>query len=56
MPELPETETIARDLDREVAGRSIVGITVTKADVLRGVTARRLTSRVKGATIERAWR
>jgi formamidopyrimidine-DNA glycosylase len=56
VPELPETETIARDLDREVAGCSIVGITVTKADVLRGVTARRLTSRVKGATIERAWR
>jgi formamidopyrimidine-DNA glycosylase len=56
VPELPETETIARDLDREVAGRSIVGIKVTKADVLRGVTARRLATRIKGATIERAWR
>jgi formamidopyrimidine-DNA glycosylase len=28
MPELPETETIARDLDREIRGRTIVGVAV----------------------------
>jgi formamidopyrimidine-DNA glycosylase len=56
MPELPEVETIARDVHREVAGRTIVGVTVTKSDVLREVTARQLPKRVTGARIERAWR
>ena len=56
MPELPETETIARDLDRAVSGARIVGVTVYKADVLRGVTAASLSRRVKGATIERSYR
>lgn len=56
MPELPEVETIARDVDREVAGRTIVGVTVTKPDVLREVTPRALAPRVRGARIERAWR
>ena len=40
VPELPETETIARDLDREVAGARIVSVAVTRPDVLREVTAR----------------
>jgi formamidopyrimidine-DNA glycosylase len=56
VPELPETETIARDLDRAVSGARIVGVTVYKADVLRGVTAASLSRRVKGATIERSYR
>jgi formamidopyrimidine-DNA glycosylase len=56
VPELPETETIARDLDREIAGRTIVDVAVRKADVLREVTAATLARRVRGATIVRAWR
>ena len=56
MPELPETETIARDLDRAVAGARIDSVRVIKADVLREVSARALASRVTGATIDRAWR
>lgn len=56
MPELPETETIARDLDREVSGVRIVGVRVTKPDVLREATAETLTSRVAGATIVGCWR
>lgn len=56
MPELPETETIARDLDREIAGRRIVGIRVIHADVLRAVTRHTLARRVRGAAIERCWR
>lgn len=56
MPELPETETIARDLDREIAGRCIVGVRVTRADVLRLVDERALARRSIGATIEHAWR
>ena len=56
MPELPETETIARDLDREVAGRSVLAVDVRKADVLREVSPPSLDRRVRGATILRAWR
>lgn len=56
MPELPETETIARDLDREISGRTVVGIVVTKPDVLRETTPAELEARVVGARIERCWR
>ena len=56
MPELPETETIARDLDRELRGARITGAHVTKSDVLREVTAAELSRRVMDVTIERGWR
>jgi formamidopyrimidine-DNA glycosylase len=56
MPELPETETIARDLDADVRGATITGVAVHRADVLREVDARTLARRVCGARIERAWR
>ena len=56
MPELPETETIARDLDRAISGARITSVDVNRADVLREVTARQLAKRVGGVTIDRAWR
>ena len=56
MPELPETETIARDLHREVSGARITAVRVTKADVLREVSPRELARRTKNAIIERGWR
>jgi formamidopyrimidine-DNA glycosylase len=56
VPELPETETIARDLDRELRGRAITHVVVRKPDVLREVTAAALRRRVAGATIVRCWR
>jgi formamidopyrimidine-DNA glycosylase len=56
VPELPETETIARDLDREVAGRRILRAHVRKADVLRDVAADALDRRVAGSMIIRCWR
>ena len=56
MPELPETETIARDLDGAIRGRTIKKISVRKADVLREVSARSLGKRLLGATITRSWR
>ncbi|MFL5640684.1 MAG: bifunctional DNA-formamidopyrimidine glycosylase/DNA-(apurinic or apyrimidinic site) lyase [Gemmatimonadaceae bacterium] len=56
MPELPETETIARDLDGAVRGRTIKKVAVRKADVLREVTARSLAKRLRDATIVRSWR
>lgn len=56
MPELPETETMARDLDRAIAGATITGAKVRKIDVLREVSARTLARRVTGAKILRSWR
>ncbi len=56
MPELPETETIARDLDRSIRGRTIVGVSVRKSDVLRAIKPRAFGSRLRGATIVRSWR
>lgn len=56
MPELPEVETIARDLQNKVAGSTISAVEVSKADVLRVVGARALARRTTGARIERAWR
>ena len=56
MPELPETETIARDLDRAIAGSRIIDVRVKRADVLREVDARELRRRVLGVAIDHAWR
>ena len=56
MPELPETETIARDLDGAIRGRKITNVSVRKADVLREVTARVLAKKLRNATILRSWR
>jgi formamidopyrimidine-DNA glycosylase len=56
VPELPETETIARDLHAAIAGQRITGVAVTHADVLREVTARTLRARTSGVTIDRVWR
>lgn len=56
MPELPETETIARDLNREVSGARIVAVRVTREDVLRESDARGFVRRVTDATIQHAWR
>lgn len=56
MPELPETETIARDLDRAVSGAAISAVHVRRPDVLRHTTAAALSRRVVGARIERSYR
>lgn len=56
MPELPETETIARDLDRAVSGATIVDVVVSRPDVLREVTPRALAERTIGSSIAHAWR
>ena len=56
MPELPETETIARDLDAELRGRTIEAVKVRRADVLREASARTLARRTRGQRIERVWR
>jgi formamidopyrimidine-DNA glycosylase len=56
VPELPETETIARDLDEALRGARVTGAVVERPDVLRVVDGAELARRVTGATIRRAWR
>ncbi len=56
MPELPETETIARDLDRSVSGCVILGVTIARPDVLREATAVDMERRLTGAALVRSWR
>ena len=56
MPELPETETLARDLNAGLVGRVIATIEVPHADVLRGVSARSLSRKLAGRGFERVWR
>jgi formamidopyrimidine-DNA glycosylase len=51
MPELPEVETIVRDLRPSLVGRRVGRVTLSHDDVLRGVTRRRLVRRLTGATI-----
>jgi formamidopyrimidine-DNA glycosylase len=56
VPELPETETIANDLNRAICGARISGVRVSKADVLRDVTAAQLRRRILGSQVARCWR
>ena len=56
MPELPETETIARDLDRAITGRRVTEVHVTRPDVLREGSADDLRARTAGRAFVRTWR
>lgn len=56
MPELPETETLARDLHRSLVGSTVAVVRVLREDVLRGSSARQFASRIRNARIERVWR
>jgi len=56
MPELPEVETVCRQLDSELRGRSIGRLEVLDGRWCRPVSPRRLEAAVAGATIERLGR
>ncbi|MEK6612255.1 MAG: bifunctional DNA-formamidopyrimidine glycosylase/DNA-(apurinic or apyrimidinic site) lyase [Gemmatimonadota bacterium] len=56
MPELPETETIARDLHGAISGARITQVELRRRDVLRGPLASKLAQRLTGRTMTRAWR
>jgi formamidopyrimidine-DNA glycosylase len=56
VPELPEVETIARDLQRRIIGSVIAAVEVSKPDVLRVAGPRALARRTTGATFMRCWR
>jgi formamidopyrimidine-DNA glycosylase len=51
MPELPEVETIVRELRPRVVGRSLHEVRLSHDDVLRGVTRRRLLRELEGASV-----
>jgi len=53
MPELPEAETIRRDLEKEVVGRRIKSVTVTGTrSIRRHGTKKQFVSRVEGQKID----
>jgi formamidopyrimidine-DNA glycosylase len=56
MPELPEVETIVRDLRPRLLGRRIGRIALNHDDVLRGITRRQLLRRLPGKTIRQVYR
>jgi formamidopyrimidine-DNA glycosylase len=56
MPELPEVETIARDLEQSVRGATVVAAYVHKRDVLRETSAPAFAKRIAGATFNKFWR
>jgi formamidopyrimidine-DNA glycosylase len=56
VPELPETETIARDLNAMVAGAYISDVVVLRADVLRSATADEFVQRLRGEMLVQVWR
>jgi len=51
MPELPEVETIRRDLAMHLVGRTIESITIVREDILRGADSRRITREVTGRRV-----
>ena len=51
LPELPEVETIVRDIRPEVVGRTVVRAALSHTDVLRGVTRPALLRGLAGATV-----
>src|SRR5919204_5507859 len=55
MPELPEVETLARDLGRTVVGRSIVRVELRKEKLFQPSPGLGLDD-LNGRTIERLWR
>jgi formamidopyrimidine-DNA glycosylase len=56
MPELPEVETIVRDIRPALLGRRIDRVSLSHDDVLRGVTRRRLVRGLNGSTVRDVFR
>jgi formamidopyrimidine-DNA glycosylase len=56
VPELPEAETIARDLHGAVRGATVVASVVFRPDVLRGISAYMFERRACNVSVQRFWR
>lgn len=52
MPELPEVETIKRELERAICGQRIIGVTVNNAKVIKKPSAAKFVQLLKGARIK----
>jgi len=56
VPELPETETLARDLNARLVGKTVARVECPHDDVLRHITRRSLSRRLVGRSVQRVWR
>ena len=56
MPELPEVETIVRDIRPALLGRRLDRVSLSHTDVLRSVSRRRLLRELTGATVRAVFR
>lgn len=56
MPELPEVETMVRDIRPALVCRTIGRVSLSHDDILRGVTRRRLVRVLSGATVRSVFR
>jgi formamidopyrimidine-DNA glycosylase len=56
MPELPEVETIVRDIRPALLGRRLDRVTLSHSDVLRSVSRRRLLRELTGARVGEVFR
>jgi formamidopyrimidine-DNA glycosylase len=56
MPELPEVETIVRDIRPALVGRQLGRASLSHDDILRGVSRRRLLRDLRGATVQSVFR
>jgi len=56
VPELPEVETIVREIAPRLEGCRIAEVQLKKTDVLREVSKRRLISMLRGNTVEQVYR
>ena len=56
MPELPEVETMVRDIRPALVGRTFGRVSLSHDDILRGVTRRRLLRRLNGASVRDVFR
>ncbi len=56
MPELPEVETMVREVRPALVGRTIQQASLSHTDVLRGVTGRRFIATLRGARVDQVSR
>jgi formamidopyrimidine-DNA glycosylase len=56
MPELPEVETMVRDVRPALLGRTFGRVSLSHDDILRGVTRRRFVRHLSGATVRNVLR
>ena len=56
MPELPEVETIVRDIRPALVGRTLGRVSLSHDDILRGVSRRRLLRDLPGSTVQTVFR